>query len=146
MPEKEYEFGSATKDRQGPPGGGPPPGPGGPGGGAPGEKAKDAGKALRELVGYIKAYLPAVCIALLLGGVSAVFSVIGPDKISEITNLIVKGLVGSIDLSAIAKLCVLLLILYGLSWIFGYVQSFILATVTQRVCRYHSCYEKWGYY
>ena len=130
MPEKEYEFGSVTKKQHGPAGGPPPPG-----GGMSGEKAKDSGKALKELVGYIKPYLPAVFIALILGGIGAVFSVIGPDKISEVTNLIVEGIATEIDLSAIVNVCILLAVLYGLAWVFGYVQSFILATVTQRVSK-----------
>ena len=134
MPEKEYELGSVKQNNQGGPGGGPPGGPGGPGG-AVGEKAKDSGKALKELVGYIKPYLPAVLIALILGGIGAVFSVIGPDKISEVTNLIVEGIATEINLSAIVNVCIFLAVLYGLAWVFGYVQSFILATVTQRVSK-----------
>ncbi len=131
MPEKEYEFGSATK-HTGRPAGGPP---GGPGGGVAGEKAKDSMKALKELTQYIKPYLPAVIAALVLGSVGAVFSVIGPGKISDVTNLITEGLKSSIDINAVVRICVVLAILYGLAWVFGYAQSFILATVTQRVSK-----------
>lgn len=129
MPEKEYEFGSATQ-KQHEPAGGPPMQ-----GSMSNEKAKDSGKAMKELVRYVKSYLPAVMIALILGGVSAVFSVIGPDKISEVTNLIVNGISTEINLSAIVDVCILLAILYGLSWVFGYIQSFLLATVTQKVSK-----------
>lgn len=127
MPEKEYEFGSTAK-KSGRPAGGP-------GGRMTGEKAKNAGKALRSLIGYVKPYLPAVIAALILGGISAVFSVIGPDKISEVTNLIVDGIAGSIDLPAIESICTLLAVLYGLSWLMGYGQNFILATVTQKLSK-----------
>lgn len=129
MPEKEYEFGSATKSKAGTPGGGPP------GRGMTGEKANDAGRAMKELLGYIRGYVPVMVIALLLGAVSAVISVIGPGKISDITNLITDGLAGIIDIEAIVRICVMLSGLYVLSWVFGYVQSFILATVTQRVSK-----------
>ena len=129
MPEKEYEFGSATKSKAGAPGNRPP------GGEMTGEKANDAGRAIKELLGYIRRYVPVMVIALLLGAVSAVISVIGPDKISDITNLITDGLAGTIDIEAIVKICVMLAELYVLSWVFGYVQSFILATVTQRVSK-----------
>lgn len=134
MPEKEYEFGQES-NRPRRPGGGGPHGHGPHGGGVPGERAKDAGKALKQLVAYIKPYLSAIVIALILGGIGAVFSVIGPDKISDITNLIVQGIATGIDLSAVVDICVLLAVLYGLSWVFGYTQSFILATVTQRVSK-----------
>ncbi len=131
MPEKEYEFGSVKKEaRNGPPGG-PPGRPGGMGG----EKARNSGLALKKLVGYCRPYLPAIVIALLLGAVSAVFSVIGPGRISEITDLIEEGLTGSVALDAVVRICVLLAVLYALSWVFGYVQNFILATVTQRVSK-----------
>ena len=129
MPEKEYEFGSATKSKAGAPGGRLP------GGEMTREKANDAGRAIKELLGYIRRYVPVMVIALLLGAVSAVISVIGPDKISDITNLITDGLAGTIDIEAIVKICVMLAGLYVLSWVFGYVQSFILATVTQRVSK-----------
>lgn len=126
MPEREYEFGSVKQKNQGSPGGGPPGGPGG----AVGEKAKDEGKALKKLVAYCRPYIPAVLIALLLGAVSAVFSVIGPEQISEVTDLITEGLMGTVALAEIVHICVFLAVLYGLSWLFGYVRSFILATVT----------------
>lgn len=132
MPEKEYEVGSMKNRREGPPGGGPP---GGPGGGMAGEKAKDSAKALKELMAYIKPYIPAIVIALILGGVGALFSVIGPDKISDITNLIADGLMGVMDMDAIVDICIVLVVLYGLSWVFSYVQSFILTTVTQRLSK-----------
>lgn len=60
---------------------------------------------------------------------------IGSDKLSDITDLIAEGLGGSVDLDAIVNICILLAVLYGLSWICGYVQSFIMATVTQRVSK-----------
>ena len=131
MPEKEYEFGSTAAKREGPPGGLP----NGPGGGMTGEKANDSGKAFKELLKYIKAYIPAVVASLLLGAISAVISVIGPGKISDITNLITEGIAGIVDIEAIVNICVLLAVLYSLSWIFGYAQSFILATVTQRISK-----------
>lgn len=129
MPEKEYEMGSARKNAGGPP----PGGPGGPSG--PAEKAEDNGRAIRDLLRYCRAYLPAILVALVLGAVSAVFSLIGPGKLSDITDLITEGLSGAIDLDAIVSICMVLVILYALSWVFGYLQSFIMATVTQRVSK-----------
>lgn len=134
MPEKEYELGSVKQSNSGGPGGGPPGGPGGSRSMA-GEKAKDSGAALKSLLNYCRSYLPVILIALILGAFSAVFSVIGPDRIADITNLIAEGLTGSIDLAAIVHNCVFLAVLYGLSWVFGYIQSFILATVTQRISK-----------
>lgn len=132
MREKEYEIGSLKQENQGGPAGGPP---GAPGGGMVGEKAKDSVKALKNLITYCRPYLPTILLALLLGAVSAVFSVVGPEKISEITDLITEGLTGSVALPAIVNICIFLAVLYGLSWVFGYARGFILATVTQRVSK-----------
>lgn len=134
MPEKEYEIGSVKTNQKTGMGGGRMGGPGG-AGGAVGEKAKNSGAALKNLLSYCKPYLPAILIALILGAIGAVFSVIGPSKISEITDLITEGLTGAVNLSAIVNICVLMAVLYGLSWVFSYMQSFILATVTQRVSK-----------
>lgn len=78
MREKEYEIGSLKQKNQVGPAGGPP---GAPGGGMVGEKAKDSVKALKNLITYCRPYLPTILLALLLGAVSAVFSVVGPEKI-----------------------------------------------------------------
>lgn len=134
MPEKEYELGSVKNESQKGFGGRRMGGPGA-AGGAVGEKARNSGAALKNLFGYCKPYIPAIVIALILGAAGAVFSVIGPGKISEITDLITEGLAGYIDLTAIVSVCVFMAVLYGLSWLFGYMQSFILATVTQRVSK-----------
>ena len=39
------------------------------------------------------------------------------------------------DIPAIVHICMILAVLYGLGWLFGYIQNFILATVTQKVSR-----------
>lgn len=127
--QKDYEFGSVKRKHQG--AGAMPP----PGGQVTGEKAKNGGKALKDLFSYCRPYFPVMVLALLLGGLGAVFSVIGPDKISDVTNLITEGLSGSVDLSAVGSICAFLAVIYGLSWIFGYAQNFIMATVTQKVSK-----------
>lgn len=99
------------------------------------EKARNSEKAFRDLFDYCKGYLLLIMIALLLGAAGAVFSLIGLDKLSDITDLIAEGLGGSVDLAAIVNICILLAVLYVLSWICGYVQSFIMATVTQRISK-----------
>lgn len=132
MPEKEYEIGNMKRgNRSGLPGGSPPGGSGAIGG----ERAENSVMALKKLAGYCKSYLPAVLTALLLGVVSAVFSVIGPERLSVVTDLITEGLTGKMDLDTIVDICIFLAGLYGLSWLFGYVQNFILATVTQRMSK-----------
>lgn len=110
------------------------PGGGGPGGMAvPGEKPKDFKKTWGKLIAYCKPYLPVIILALLLAAVGTTFSVVGPNKLSEITDLITKGIAGDIDIAGVGEIAMFLAILYGFSFLFNYMQGFIMATVTQRV-------------
>ncbi|WP_081954633.1 ABC transporter ATP-binding protein [Neobacillus niacini] len=105
------------------------------GNGGPGGKTKDFKKTIRQLISYCKVYLPAIIIALILAMAGAVFNIIGPDLLSEITDLITEGMMTSIDLDAVVNVATVLAILYGLGFIFNYIQGFIMATVTQRVSK-----------
>ncbi|MEH7013008.1 ABC transporter ATP-binding protein [Neobacillus niacini] len=103
--------------------------------GGRGEKPKDFKNTMRQLISYCKVYLPIIIIALILAMAGAVFNIIGPDLLSDITDLITEGMMTSIDLDAVVNIVTLLAFLYGLGFIFNYVQGFIMATVTQRVSK-----------
>ncbi|TQR36970.1 ABC transporter ATP-binding protein [Lysinibacillus sphaericus] len=110
--------------------------PGGPGHmKAPGEKPKNFKKPWGKLIAYCKPYLPAIILALVLAVVGTIFTIIGPNKLSEITDTIMDGITGEIDITAIGNIGLFLAILYGLSFIFNYIQAFIMATITQRVSK-----------
>ena len=71
--------------------------------------------------------------------VSATITVIGPDKLKEITNTITKGLtptatgmIPGINLDKVGKIALTLAILYVISAVVGYIQSFTVATIVQR--------------
>ncbi len=94
------------------------------------KKQNDLYSAMKKSASYMRSRLPLVALALVLAAASAVITIIGPDKIGEITTLISEGIVGGIDLAAIAKLGILLVALYCLSSVFGFVQQYIMASVT----------------
>lgn len=100
-----------------------------------GDDNKKGIRPLKELSAYCRRYLPAILVSLLLGGAGAVFSVVGPDKIADMVNVIEQGLTGSMDLGRIGQIGVSLAILYGLGGVFGYGQQYILTTVTQRMSK-----------
>ena len=112
-------------------------GPGGPRGmGRPAEKPKDFKKTWKQLLSYNRKFLLLMGIALALAMTSSVFSLIGPDKLSNMTDLISQGiLAGGVDLPAVEKIAFFLVGLYGCSAVFSYVQSFIMTTVTQKMTR-----------
>lgn len=105
----------------------------GPGGMGGSEKPKNFKKSLGELFLYCKAYLPAIVIAVCLAIIGTVFNIIGPDKLSDITDKITEGIMTGIDMESIRNIGLLLGTLYALGFIFNYIQGFIMATVTQKI-------------
>lgn len=71
-------------------------------------------------------------LAIMFATFGSITQIIGPDQLSEITDLITQGLSGSINLTRISQLGLGLVILYGIGSILSYFQGFIVATVTQR--------------
>ena len=90
---------------------------------------------LRELFTYsTKLRIPSV-IALVFAMAGAVLTIVGPNLLSQITDLISNALGGEIDLAAISRIGVLLLVIYVLSAVFTYVEHYIMATVTLDLSR-----------
>ncbi|MEW9052873.1 MAG: ABC transporter ATP-binding protein [Neobacillus sp.] len=96
---------------------------------------KDFKKTFKQLIQYCKVYLPMIAIALVLAMAGAIFNIIGPEFLNQITDLITEGLMTSIDLDAVVSVAAILAFLYGLGALFNYIQGFIMATVTQRVSK-----------
>ena len=96
------------------------------------EKAKDFKGSIKKLIKYCKPLMPLIIIAIILAFLSSVLSIIGPDKLKDMTNEITIGLMGKINLDKVKSIGILLIIFYSLSFIFNYFQGFIMATVTQR--------------
>ncbi len=99
------------------------------------EKSRDPGKAYANLYHYIGKYKWIIFAAAVLSIAGAVLNLIGPSRLSEVTNLITDGMKTSIDLTAIGKIALMLCIFYTAGFILNYCQGFIMATVTQRIAR-----------
>lgn len=96
------------------------------------EKSTDFKGSLIKALSFNKKYIPFVASALLLSMLSSILTIIGPDKLKEITNVITAGLMTKIDIDKVSKIATILLVIYALSFIFNYVQGFIMATVTNK--------------
>lgn len=107
----------------------------GPGMAGTGEKAKDFKKTWGQLILYSKPQIPAVIVALVCAAIGSVLSLVGPNQISKITNLITNGFMKGIDISTVVRVCVALVIIYALSALLSFAQGFIMATVTQRITK-----------
>ena len=89
-------------------------------------------KHILQLINYIKKYLPLIIPSLVLAFIASIFSIIGPDKLKDMTDVITKGIMTGIDLEEVKKIGLFLVTIYSLSAIFGYIQGFIMSTVTNR--------------
>ena len=100
-----------------------------------GKKEKLDIKALKKMFAYCKPYLLAIIISIFCAVVGAVTTIIGPDKISDLMNIITKGIIGGIDMTAFTNTCILLICLYAGGVLFSYIQQFIMAIITQKASK-----------
>ena len=95
------------------------------------EKSKRGLKGvLSELAAYSGNLVAPTVIALILAVAGAVLTIIGPNQLSRITDLISEGLMTGIDLAAVGRIGIILLCLYLLSALCTYIEHFIMATIT----------------
>ncbi len=107
------------------------------------QKAKNSKEASRQLIRYIKPYLPLIIISLVLAGVGAILTVLGPDKLKEITDIISNAFTSlkethmwtDIPLKDITVVAISLLIIYIISAICTFFTSFILARVALKISK-----------
>ena len=89
--------------------------------------------ALSRLSQYMRKSPGVILLALILAAFSAVLTILGPDWVGKIAGLMSDGLVTGIDLGAVAKIGVVLACIYGASALFGFIQHYIMASVTLKM-------------
>ena len=100
----------------------------------PGEKAKDFKGTILKLFGYLKHYKLQLVVVVFAAILSTVFTTISPAILGKGTDIVVKGITGDgVDYKALAAILGMLICLYVASWLFGVVQSWIMAKVSQNV-------------
>lgn len=97
------------------------------------EKEKGDLKSLNKLLKYTKKYHIAIIIAFICAIISAVCTIIGPNFLSDLTNVIQSGLTKpEIDMNEVKRIAFTLFGIYALGGIIAFIQQFIMATVTQK--------------
>ena len=104
----------------------------GPHGRGPAEKPKDFKKAMAQLLRFLKPFLVPVVVALVFAVAGTVLNLLGPNYVEDLTDLIEAGFVAPIDMAAVTRVCILLVVLYGCGLLFSYIQGLIMASVTQK--------------
>ena len=99
---------------------------------APAEKPKDLKTAVKKLVHYLNKLLPLLIVALVLSCFSSVLSIIGPNRLSDLTNEITNGLIAGMNFDTINSIALFLLIIYLVSALFDFLQGIIMATVANK--------------
>ena len=94
-------------------------------------------KAIKKLFLYIKPYLPSIIIALAMAVFSAITTIIGPNKISDLMDLITTGIttLEGVGMSEFVKIAITLLCLYFAGAVASYLQQFLMAGMTQKTSK-----------
>jgi ATP-binding cassette, subfamily B, multidrug efflux pump len=99
------------------------------------EKPKNMKLTLKKLFKYLNPYKKVIIISLILAAISSIFSIIGPNKLSDLTDAITKGLMGKIDFDTVKSIGIFLLIIYLLSASFNYIQSYLMVIVSNKFAK-----------
>lgn len=88
--------------------------------------------AWKDIFHYIGKYKFAFILTLLLSALSSILALLGPYFISEMTDLIQKGLSVEMDIERIRNIGFILIAIYLISGIFTFFENYMMATVSQR--------------
>ena len=109
-------------------------------GGGPVEKPKDFRKTFKKLSSYLKPYLFSLILVVIFAIGSTIFGITGPKILGNVTTKVFEGLVSKvsgtgagIDFDSIKSSLLLLLGLYVISMVLGFIQSYIVSGVAQKV-------------
>lgn len=115
---------------------------GGPMGNAMGatEKAKDFKGTMKKLLQHLKPYKIAMIFVVIFAIGSAAFNIVGPKILGNATTEIFEGLVSKvsgtgngIDFDSILKTLTMLAVLYVISAVFSFIQTFVTSDISQKV-------------
>ncbi len=99
------------------------------------EKPKNFSESIKKLFTKLQDFKISMLVAILLALFSSILTIIGPNRISDMTDTIAKGLLGQVDMNKIRSIAIFLGIIFALSAIFNFIQSFIMATVSNKFSR-----------
>ncbi|WP_151737009.1 ABC transporter ATP-binding protein [Paenibacillus tengchongensis] len=88
-----------------------------------------------KLLRYCRSHIPVVLIAVISAALGTVLTLLGPDQLKEMTDLITQGIVTGIDLDAVASIGLFLVAIYAISAGLSLLQGLIMSSVTQKVSK-----------
>ena len=88
-----------------------------------------------KIIRYCKRYLAVIVVALICAVAGTILTILGPDKLSDLTKVITEGIATGIDMEGVKSIGLTLVAFYVGSAILSFGQQFIMATVTQNVTK-----------
>ena len=98
-------------------------------------KSKDFTGTWKKLLIYCRRYWSLMIIAVIGSGAGTILTLLGPDKLSEMTKVITDGLMTEIDMKAVAGIGITLICFYVFSAILSLMQHLLMTSVTQGVSK-----------
>lgn len=95
-------------------------------------KQKEFKKTFKKLLFSLKDSALQIIIGLICAGISTVLAIIGPDQIKKIGTLILQK---PVELNEVTKIAISLLIIYGSSFIFSFIQGLLISKVTAKISK-----------
>lgn len=89
----------------------------------------------QKLLKYFRQYWWIMILALACSAIGSILTLVGPDKLSELTDIITQGMMTEIDMNAIRKIGFTLVTLYGVAAALSLIQGFVMATITQKISK-----------
>ena len=100
-------------------------------------KKKRDYSSIKKLVIYSKKYIPSLVICVIFALISAVATIIGPDKITDLMTEITKGLMpgANMDFSQIKSIVLKLVLIYVLGALSSYLMTLITSIVSSKLSK-----------
>ncbi len=99
------------------------------------DRPQHFGAAIKRLLRFAKRLLPVMLLTAGLEMAGVILRLLGPNKLSEMTDLMTAGLGGVLDMEGILSVCWTLVLLYGAGALISLVTSVITTVVTQHVTK-----------
>lgn len=100
-----------------------------------GEKAKNFKEIWKKIFLYSNNYYIPFLFAVLCAVGGTIFTLVGPDKLSEMTKLVAAGMMGQMDIDGISKIGFTLVAFYICSAVLSFSQHFTMTTITQKIVK-----------
>lgn len=107
----------------------------GPGGRRASEKPKNFSNAIKRLIKELKPYMIFIIISLFLAIISSVFTIIAPNKLSNLTDEITKGIMSSMNMNNVKKISIILLTFYLSSATCSLIQNILMRDVSNKFAK-----------